>query len=203
MRSCDIQGCNGKYEAKGYCKMHYQRNRKGLDMNLPHRSEILPMERLMNHVVKDRGPKGECWEYVRNKNKQRHMQIVIDGKQTLAHRFSWEHHNNQKIPEGMCILHSCDNPPCVNPDHLRTGTNKENAEDREERGRSRNYKGEDNHKAKLTNKDALFIYQKIHSGEMTVKELMKQFNAVKATIYNIKFGRSWSHITKHKERNLL
>ena len=53
----------------------------------------------------------------------------------LAHRVSWEL-NNGSIPDGKIVMHSCDNPPCVNPDHLRLGTQQENQQDMSDKGRA-------------------------------------------------------------------
>lgn len=54
-----------------------------------------------------------------------------------AHRVAWELTHGQEIPEGMLVLHSCDNPPCIYPGHLRIGTNQDNMNDAKERGRYR------------------------------------------------------------------
>ncbi len=56
-------------------------------------------------------------------------------KRVAAHRFSWELHNGP-IPEGMIVMHICDNPPCVRPDHLKLGTLKENSQDAIAKGRN-------------------------------------------------------------------
>ena len=74
----------------------------------------------------------------------------------LAHRFSYEIHNGQ-IPEGKEIMHRCDNPPCVNPSHLRAGTHQENCEDRTAKGRDILFSGERNGQHKLTASQVLRI----------------------------------------------
>jgi hypothetical protein len=55
----------------------------------------------------------------------------------LAHRVAWAISNNAEIPEGLGVLHSCDNPPCCNPRHLRPGTDAMNGADKAERNRGR------------------------------------------------------------------
>jgi hypothetical protein len=71
--------------------------------------------------------------------------VRIPGKRSLgmfrAHRLAWEHANDATIPDGMFVLHSCDVTLCVNPEHLRVGTPKENTKDMMDRGRYVGYKG--------------------------------------------------------------
>jgi len=77
-----------------------------------------------------------CWFWTGATYKNGYGWIKVFGKNVSAHRFSYELHNG-KISDGMCILHSCDNKNCVNPDHLRQGTHKENMREAAERGRMR------------------------------------------------------------------
>ena len=82
---------------------------------------------------------GECIVMVKNIRRDGYSRVTISHKRrVLAHRHSWAYANEvaiDNIPEGMWVLHSCDNPPCVNPNHLRIGTPKENNEDMMSRGR--------------------------------------------------------------------
>lgn len=78
-----------------------------------------------------------CWEWNGTKYKQGYGKTWTSGKnpKTLsAHRVSWELHNGP-IPQGIDVLHSCDNPPCVKPDHLFLGNDQDNADDKVRKGR--------------------------------------------------------------------
>ncbi len=77
-----------------------------------------------------------CWEWIGHKDKNGYGRLTYAKKDLRAHRFSYEIHNIESIPKGMSVLHSCDNPSCVNPDHLSIGTNYENTQDCIAKGRS-------------------------------------------------------------------
>lgn len=66
--------------------------------------------------------------------------IVADPPWSYAHRWSFEYHVGP-IPAGMWVMHSCDNPPCVNPAHLSVGTPRDNALDMHRKGRANNVPG--------------------------------------------------------------
>lgn len=69
-----------------------------------------------------------CIVYEGSKDKDGYGKTKVGGRYVRVHRLSWEHEFGP-IPEGLWVLHHCDNPPCINPDHLFLGTAKDNAED--------------------------------------------------------------------------
>ena len=81
------------------------------------------------------GSENDCWPREAARISGGYTMIRVDGKRVLSHRFSFELHH-RKLEAGEKVLHSCDNPPCVNPAHLRAGTQKDNMDDMN--GRNRN-----------------------------------------------------------------
>ena len=85
-----------------------------------------------------KGP-DDCWEWQAGKHRQGYGVFKFDGKPQLAHRISWLLANTE-IPEGMVVMHTCDNTPCVNPNHLCLGTQKDNVQDMKAKKRGNNQK---------------------------------------------------------------
>jgi hypothetical protein len=106
------------------------------------------------------------------------------GEPVHAHRFSWEIHYGP-IPENQCVLHSCDNPLCVRPDHLFLGNRTKNAADRDGKGRGRNARGEDHGKAKLTEDDVRAIRKEYSEGSCGYRKLSKQYGVSRQSIQAI------------------
>jgi hypothetical protein len=80
----------------------------------------------------------ECWVFVGTGTVNGgHGAIRVDGKMEKAHRVAWKLAHGS-IPDGMCVCHHCDNPPCINPAHLFLGTVADNNRDRHNKGRSKN-----------------------------------------------------------------
>lgn len=79
-----------------------------------------------------------CWEWGKATNRDGYGVLVISGRFQRAHRVAFAWFTGTELPPGKMILHSCDNPPCCNPAHLRPGTVVENAADAKTRGRLNN-----------------------------------------------------------------
>lgn len=97
----------------------------------------------------------QCWEWMGTKNGYGYGIILMPGERPVrAHRFSYELHNGA-IPEGKIVMHTCDNPPCVNPEHLRVGTKDDNNKDTATK-RRHNY-GLDHWNGRLSDADVAAI----------------------------------------------
>jgi hypothetical protein len=93
---------------------------------------MLLKDRFDKKVVKTDG----CWNWT-GRTVKGYGTLRMGLKYVGAHRVSYELHKGE-IPPGMCVLHSCDNPGCVNPAHLWAGTKNDNNVDKGKKGRSRN-----------------------------------------------------------------
>lgn len=115
--------------------------------------------------------------------------LTFRGKAYSAHRLSYQAFNGP-IPVGMHILHTCDNPWCVNPAHLQAGTAKENRADCKAKGRLNIMRGSANGFSKLTEDDVL----EIRTSDIGPRELAKKFGLHEGSICHIRRGLTWKHI---------
>jgi len=109
-----------------------------------------------------------------------------------SHRFSWQIHNG-KIPDGIQILHKCDNPSCVRPFHLFDGTRFDNMKDKENKGRGNHAIGHKNGRAKLTVQQIPEIRNLIELG-MNNCRIGKMFKVDHSVIRQIRTGKAWLHV---------
>lgn len=157
------------------------------------------MDRFWDKVRKGAG----CWEWVASCHPDGYGRFGSD----RAHRVSWRV-NNGAIPNGLCVLHKCDNPRCVRPDHLYLGTKKDNARDREERCRGNHAvgvrngrrihpelsQGENNGRAKLREGDVRNLLQAHFKQGRRKADLAREYGISKVTVGRIVSGKLWPNV---------
>ncbi len=143
------------------------------------------------------GDINECWECVAmSLTKKNYGEFSINSKRIRAHRFSYQLFHNRLIKDNMVIMHICDNPLCVNPNHLSEGTQQENITDMCNKGRANGggVKGEKQGLSKLTEKQVLEIRAKYQNGGKSYSKLAKEYCVHKSSIREIIKRITWKHI---------
>lgn len=169
------------------------------------------------------GKPDQCWIWTGGKNRQGYGVFAINRKSTLAHRVSFSLHVGP-ISEGMMVCHSCDNPSCVNPDHLWLGTAQDNTDDMFKKGRGKKAFG-DTHGAKtcpasiargarhgskthpesrhrgikhvgsrLTERDVASARAEYFTGKTSYRKLAKKYNVSAGTMYQAINKHTWKHV---------
>lgn len=140
----------------------------------------------------------ECWEWQGHRDKDGYGKMRV-GRRQLArsNRIAWMV-NFGKIPKDLFVLHRCDNPPCVRPDHLFLGTARDNVIDKITKGRNRPQMGEARHNAKLTSEMVTQIVKEYCPRVMTQKMLAEKYGVSQGTISHILRGGHWKHIERAK-----
>jgi hypothetical protein len=137
------------------------------------------------------GAPDECWPWLAKSKTKKGYGVMRgqDNKQTTAHRFAYESKYGQ-IPDGLMVLHSCDNPPCCNPSHLFLGTGTDNAADRDSKKRGTRpplHKGESHPLAKLTKRQV----DEIRQASGTLREISEQYGIGMSQVSAIRKGKGW------------
>lgn len=185
MKTCDV--CDNKHYSKGLCRRHYDRKRNSpeIPLDAPFLGEWELSYRLSKHVRQE----GDCLVWVGSRDRGGYG-FTSDGTKTIkAHRLSYQIHKGP-IPEGLLVMHSCDNPPCVNPAHLSVGTARDNTLDAVAKGRM---VGSKTGSAKLKEEDVLDIRARLAAGA-TCKELAAVYGVWPGAIRFIQTRHSWKHI---------
>lgn len=142
----------------------------------------------------------ECWNWLAFLNEDGYGKFRIRKNEAMigAHRASWIIHFGE-IPEGLQVLHHCDNPACVNPKHLFLGTHLDNMEDRTRKGRNIGFKGDENPNSKLSKDDVRLLRESYVPGYYNCIELADRFGISVASVYRIVGNRGWKHIKESNE----
>jgi len=128
----------------------------------------------------------DCIEWTKSKSKKGYGKAWYKGKVWLAHRLAFLKTFGE-FDTQLCVLHKCDNPSCVNPNHLFLGTNNDNVQDRKRKGRNANQVGHRSALAKLTIDQVNYIRE----STKTCQQLADELNMSKAQINKIKNNRCW------------
>lgn len=144
--------------------------------------------------VNKNAPNG-CWLWIGSKNPHGYGTLSIKKVHTLAHRKSWEMAHGP-IPKGsgyhgVCVLHRCDTPACVNPSHLFLGSVKDNHDDMASKGRRPI--GSRHPNSKITEDDVREIRKRLARGESGVA-VARRFNLAVTNISMIRNRHTWSHV---------
>jgi predicted XRE-type DNA-binding protein len=140
------------------------------------------------------GAPNRCWTFTGDINENGYGRISINGRKMYAHRFSYMiHHDLSSLDiQGIVIRHTCDNPRCVNPNHLLPGTRTDNHKDMVERGR--HTIGETHPGVKLNEKTVREIRHLFETHSLSQVELARAFGVHQASIHDIVRRKTWKHI---------
>lgn len=138
----------------------------------------------------------DCIIWAKAKNEKGYGRMLYKGKLRYAHRVHYCIANNVDIEsiDGLQVRHSCDNPSCINPDHLSIGTSHDNHMDMKNRGRST--AGEKHGCVKITEQQAIEIKERYKAYCKTngMRALAREFGISEDQILNIASGRRWGHL---------
>lgn len=197
VRDCETSSCcnpahlrllpAGKKSLSAIQKQTSQR-RQEADENLENR--------FWSKVARTSNP-GDCWEWKASRyekgygffRRRGHVK-GRSGDCAQAHRMAWEL-TNGLIPDGLCVCHRCDNPPCCNPSHLFLGTNDDNMADMCAKDRHARLCGEKSGRAKLTWEKVREIRRLYSEGGVTQQQLADLFGVNQRSISLIVLGKSW------------
>lgn len=196
--TCSVDGCERPSAVKTYCRFHYHRVYTGLPL-IPETHAERTTRKFWASVRKTNG----CWIWTRTTChfgygsfypfKQSHVR---------AHRYAYELAHGP-IPDGLWVLHKCDNPPCVRPDHLYLGNAADNASDRVNRGRGTSgsqcwpkhrKRGEELPASKVTEDIVRRIRAEHNPPLVTNQGLATRYGISKEQVWKIRKGRCWGHV---------
>lgn len=190
MRICSIDGCGKKTLARGMCSAHYAKQRKygdPLEARQAQLHGLTLVERWSAYVQKCTG----CWEWQGFRDTNGYGRLNIKNVPVLAHRVAWEIFRGTITPE-QHVLHRCDNPRCVRPEHLFLGDQAANNADKIAKKRQRYgvSRGEAHGCSKLISEQV----KAIRAAAGTVSAIAREFHVSRTQVRDIRERRSWRHI---------
>lgn len=149
------------------------------------------LKRLLNGVKINQAT--ECWEWQKHINNKGYGKLTVLGRGVYAHRLIYKLCIGD-VSKNNLVMHKCDNPKCINPNHLKLGSQADNMKDCYVKGRSKlkpqSFKKEKNPQAKLIQSQIIKIKEMLNLG-CTQQSIADDFNISQAQISNIKRGKQW------------
>lgn len=141
-------------------------------------------------------PSDYCWTWGGRRSRKGYGLVVIGSDDHFAHRIAWRLANSRSVPEGMFVLHRCDNRPCVRPSHLFLGTLADNNADMKAKGRTYRptWVGSAVPTAKVTEADVAEIRRLYRAGGVTQTALAIRYGLNQGTVNGLIRGRTWRHV---------
>jgi hypothetical protein len=159
---------------------------------MPRKRRFLPFkERLLKATsIQENG----CWTCTLGGSVSRYGKIKLDGTRTgiSNHRASWLVHKGP-IPEDQCVLHTCDTPRCINPDHLFLGSHADNVADRVTKGRNSDQKGEKGARSYLKEQQVLEI-RFLWAAGYSRSDIANMYGTPYGNVKNILLRKTWTYI---------
>lgn len=183
MDICESDDCDNKSFRYGLCDKHYRKSDK---RNSYKKRKVTPPEERFWRYVNKLSDK-ECWNWTGGTARGYGAFSEHNRKQIMAPRYSYKMHYGA-FNEELCVLHKCDNPLCVNPDHLFLGTLADNNRDAKEKGR--NAIGETPGNSKLKAEDIFAI----RGDDRLLRIVAKEYGVREGQISRIKNRQGWGHI---------
>lgn len=156
-----------------------------------------PIERFNSKIDRSGGPDA-CWPWTAGRQKDKRgvewygIFHPVKGTTVRAHRYALEQSLGRPIAPGMWALHTCDNPPCVNPAHLYEGDHQQNEADKV--ARDRQHKGMTTPTHKVTDADVVAIRTRFDHGE-TITTLCEEYGlSLRGGVSKIINGQTWKHV---------
>ncbi len=163
--------------------------RRSADHPHPELSDAVMVSRFWRLV--DRKGADECWEWLGYRHESGYGVFTTPEGRKGAHELALSFTTGEKRLPGLMTCHSCDNPPCCNPNHLRFDTAQGNVDDMVSRGRLA--VGEASNRTQLTDADVLLMRERRAMGARH-KDLAIDFGATTAAVTAIVHGRNWRHV---------
>lgn len=155
------------------------------------RMETISEKRLAKLINKTKKDEQGCWNWTGWLNQYGYGRMRLNNKTVFVHRFFYTNFVGE-ITDGMLVCHRCDNPSCVNPEHLFLGTHDDNMKDMAKKGRGKSGRkpGQKHGICKLTDD----LVRKIRADNRYQRLIAKELGVSQTTISNVKLGKIWTHV---------